>query len=329
MLSRVRRQPRHAAKRARRRRRQVHPSGCRCRISTCPGPICTCPGPHLHLPRLHVPRPRLRMPSSPIPAVVAFVARWRGGRATLSLERRRARTMLIGAIVFACIVLLTSFPIGGLLSQRSALSGTAHELTTVKAENEVLARQVADLSNPATVNDLARQDYGFVPKGQRVYDILPSLEPVAARALAASGQVPLNGPPVVPGSARSQALIGVVAPAGRRARPSRPRAPGTVRRDGAARRRQRPLRPSPTATGGGWSGAWSSGTDHVLRTRSASPIGRRWPVCSGARPAGALHRGRAPPRRDAGGHRERPAARRRAAHAHPVLAGRRRGAATP
>jgi cell division protein FtsB len=129
----------------------------------------------------------------------------------MSLERRRARTMLMGAIVFACVVLLTSFPIGGLLSQRSALSGTAHELTTVKAENEVLSRQVADLSNPATVNDLARQDYGFVPKGQRVYDILPSSSP-SRSALAASGQVPLDGPPVVPGSARSQALIGVVAP---------------------------------------------------------------------------------------------------------------------
>jgi hypothetical protein len=121
--------------------------------------------------------------------------------------------MLMGAIVFACIVLLTSFPLGALLSQRSALSGTAHELTTVKAENEVLARQVADLSNPATVNDLARQDYGFVAKGQRVYDILPSSSPSRA-ASAASGQVPLNGPPVVPGSARSQALIGVVAQPG-------------------------------------------------------------------------------------------------------------------
>jgi len=32
--------------------------------------------------------------------------------------------------------------------------------------------------------------------------------------LTGSGQVPLDGPPVVPGSARSQALIGVVAPAG-------------------------------------------------------------------------------------------------------------------
>jgi len=164
------------------------------------------PRPRLHL---HVPRPRLRMPSSPVPALVAFVARWRGGRATLSLERRRARTLLIGAVVFALVVLLTSFPLGELLSQRSAISGTAHELSTVTAENESLARQVADLSNPSAINDLAREDYGFVPKGQRVYDILPSSSP-SGSALSA-GVLPLDAAPVVPGSARSQALIGIEA----------------------------------------------------------------------------------------------------------------------
>jgi cell division protein FtsB len=209
MLSRVRRQPLHAAKRARRHRPQLQ---MHLRV---PRPHVHVPRPHLHVPRphLHVPRPRLHKPSNPVPKVLAFVARWRGGREVLSLERRRARTMLLGAIGFAVVVLLTSFPLGGLLSQRSALSGTAHELSTVTAENETLARQVSALSEPSTVNDLARQDYGFVPKGQRVYDILPATS-ASGSAAAASGQVPLDEGPVVPGSARSQALIGVVAPAG-------------------------------------------------------------------------------------------------------------------
>ena len=221
MLTRVKRQPRHAAKR-RPRRRPVQLHGAEPRRHA-PGPAPRPRLPRLRVPRvqvprvparlLHLPRPRLRMPASPVPAAVAFVARWRGGRETLSLERRRARTLLVGAIVFACVVLLTSFPIGGLLSQRSALSGTARELATVKAQNEALSRQVSDLSHPATVNNLARHDYGFVPKGQRVYDILPSPS-ASGSAAAGSGQVPLAEPPVVPGSARSQALIGVVAPAG-------------------------------------------------------------------------------------------------------------------
>ncbi|MGD0381276.1 MAG: septum formation initiator family protein [Acidimicrobiales bacterium] len=173
------------------------------------------PRPHLPRLHLHVPRPRLhlRMPPSPVRALVAFVSRWRGGRATLSLESRRARSMLIGAIVLAGVVLLTSFPIEGLLTQRSALSGAAHELSTVQAENNSLARQVSDLRNPATVNAIARLDYGFVPKGQRVFDILPAPDPSGATS-SGSGQVPLSGPPVAPGSARSQALIGVTTPPG-------------------------------------------------------------------------------------------------------------------
>jgi len=119
--------------------------------------------------------------------------------------------MLCAAVGFALVVLGTSFPIEGLLSQRSALSSTAHELTTVKAQNQSLSRQVSALANPATVNGLARHDYGFVGKGQRAYDILPASSPSGSDT-SGSGQVPLGGPPVVPGSARSQALLGVPVP---------------------------------------------------------------------------------------------------------------------
>lgn len=210
MLSRVRRQPRHATKRAP-RRRQV-PEGRRAKLHLhlhLPKP----PLPKARLPHLRIPKPHLRLPSSPVPAVLALVRRWRGGQGTLSLERRRARTMLVGAIAVASVVLLTSFPLGAVLSQRSALSGTGHELSLVQAENESLARQVSDLANPGTLNGLARHDYGFVQKGQRAYDVLPSSSP-SGTALSASNQVPLGGPPVVPGSPRSQALIGIVAPLG-------------------------------------------------------------------------------------------------------------------
>jgi cell division protein FtsB len=119
--------------------------------------------------------------------------------------------MLVAAVVFALIVLGTSFPIEGLLSQRSALSSTAHELTTVEAQNDSLSRQVSALANPATVNGLARHDYGFVGAGQRAYDILPASSP-SGSLLSGSGQVPLGGSPVVPGSARSQALLGILVP---------------------------------------------------------------------------------------------------------------------
>jgi cell division protein FtsB len=207
---RVKRRPLHAAKRARRRRLQLMP---RSQL----------------MPRLQLPmdtdrrarlgaklRARLPKPSSPVPALLALVSRWRSRRAALSLEHRRARTVLASAIVLAALILLTSFPLAGVLSQRSALSSTARQLNAVQAENQSLGRQASQLAAPSTLNDLARHDFGFVPKGQRAYNVLPSSSPSGSGSSSSLGpdQVPLNGPPVVPGSARSQALIGVAAAGG-------------------------------------------------------------------------------------------------------------------
>ena len=200
MLSRVRRRPLHAAKRMPRARQHLH---VHVRL-----PLTRLPHPHLRVPRPHLP-----MPSSPVPVVKGFMARWRARRADMTLERRRAHTMVGATVVFVAVVLLTSFPLSAVLSQRSALSGTAHQLATVQAQNRSLARQVSELANPAAINGLARHDYGFVAKGQRAYDILPASSP-SGSVLPGSGQVPLSGPPVVPGSARSQALTGIVGSAG-------------------------------------------------------------------------------------------------------------------
>ena len=134
MLSRVKRRPLHAAKRAPRVRPHLHVHL----------PLTRVPRPHLH-----IPRPHLHVPSSPVPVMVGAVARWRARRADMSLERRRARTIVGATVVFVCIVLLTSFPLSGVLSQRSALSGTAHQLATVEAQNRALARQVSALADPA------------------------------------------------------------------------------------------------------------------------------------------------------------------------------------
>jgi cell division protein FtsB len=148
----------------------------------------------------------------PATAWRVVLAWWKQRRATLSLQQRRARALVGGAVLVASLVLLTSFPISGLLSQRSAISGTAQEITTLQNQNAALASQASALANPSTVNNLARHDYGFVRNGQRAYNVLPS-STGSGSGSSESGQVPLNGPPVVPGSARSQALVGVVAPA--------------------------------------------------------------------------------------------------------------------
>jgi len=135
---------------------------------------------------------------------------WPRDGSTRSLERRRARAMVAAAVALAAVVLLTSFPVAEVLSQRSALSSTARQLSTVQSENETLARQAAALANTSTVEGLARHDFGFVRAGQRAYDILPGSG--TSPGVSGPDHVPLNGPPVVPGSSRSQALMGIVAP---------------------------------------------------------------------------------------------------------------------
>jgi hypothetical protein len=130
---------------------------------------------------------------------------------SLTPERQRTHALVGGAVTFAAVVLLTSFPLGELLSQGSALSSTAHGLDTVQQENRVLAGQAAALSNPSAVDNLARRVYGLVPRGQRAFDVLPPS--TASAASSKSGEVPLDEGPVAPGSSRSQTLVGVVAPA--------------------------------------------------------------------------------------------------------------------
>ena len=103
----------------------------------------------------------------------------------------------------------------------------------MQAENESLGRQASQLAAPATLNDLARHDFGFVPKGQRAYDVLPSSSPLGSGSSGSLGpdQVPLNGPPVVPGSA---ALAGAHRCRRRRGRAGDRAADGTSGATGSA-----------------------------------------------------------------------------------------------
>ncbi len=126
-----------------------------------------------------------------------------------TLQRRRARAVLLGAALFAVVVLATSMPIGNLLSQRQQLRSSSAELARLHAENSLLSHEAHQLSNTATVDALARSVYGLVPPGSKAYDILPASSASGSTSPAAGNAVPLEGPPVVPGSKESQALLGV------------------------------------------------------------------------------------------------------------------------
>jgi hypothetical protein len=114
-------------------------------------------------------------------------------------------------MLFAGAVLLTGLPVSALLAQHRQLASTAAGLRQLQAADSSLTAQSRRLSDSGTVSGLARSDYGLVPPGQKAYVILPP-PGASAAAVAGSGHVPLQGPPVVPGSAQSQALLGVGAP---------------------------------------------------------------------------------------------------------------------
>ena len=143
-------------------------------------------------------------------------------RPPLTLQQRRARALLGGSALFALIVLATSFPIGTLLSQHSALASSSGEVARLSAVDRSLTRQLAQLSDPATVAGIARIDFGLVPKGARAYVVLP---PALTAADAKSQPSALSGAPVVPDSARvgGPHRAQSVGPAARRHAPRRAR----------------------------------------------------------------------------------------------------------
>ncbi len=124
------------------------------------------------------------------------------------MQRRRARALLMAAVLFAAIVLLSALPWSTLLKQGSQLTTDSAEVSQLQAENRELAAQARQLANGSTQTALARQDYGLVKPGQTAYDILPPPGSTPSNATQ-SGHVPLNEPPVVPGSRRSEELLGV------------------------------------------------------------------------------------------------------------------------
>jgi cell division protein FtsB len=158
------------------------------------------------LPRLSLPRPALPKVTLPGPSLLR---RWRERRPASGqrpVERRRARALLLAAVLFCGIVLLSALPWSTLLNERSQLSSASAEVLALRAENRALADQARQLSNTSIQTALARQDYGLVHPGQTAYDILPPPGTTSSNAVA-SGHVPLDEAPVVPGSRRSQELL--------------------------------------------------------------------------------------------------------------------------
>ena len=91
-----------------------------------------------------------------------------------AIRRRRARIIWAVCGAFCLLVLLTSFPARALLQQRSAINASSAELDRLTAGNKELQSEATELSNPANIAALARNDYDMVSPGETAYDVLPS-----------------------------------------------------------------------------------------------------------------------------------------------------------
>jgi cell division protein FtsB len=95
-------------------------------------------------------------------------------RAPPSPLLRRRRFIVVASAAFATLVLGTSFPASGLLSDHRQLAATNAAALNLRAENKALAQERQQLNSKAEIHSLARQDYQLVDPGQTAYNVLPT-----------------------------------------------------------------------------------------------------------------------------------------------------------
>jgi cell division protein FtsB len=96
--------------------------------------------------------------------------------------------MLVGAAVLAAVIMFAWFPVGSLLSQRSNLTGTESELSSLHKQDAALAQEKKSLSEAGEIGRIAREQYQLVSPGQQAYEVLPP-------SGAASSGTPYSGDP--------------------------------------------------------------------------------------------------------------------------------------
>jgi cell division protein FtsB len=124
------------------------------------------------------------------------------GRARLTrIGGQGQRIPVALAALVALVILGTSFPFSGLLSQHRQLSSTAAQLRSVQDENRLLAEQQQQLDTQTDIDRLARQYYQMVLPGQTLFDVLPPSGLASARSGGSTPGDPGSQPLVDPSKA--------------------------------------------------------------------------------------------------------------------------------
>jgi cell division protein FtsB len=98
----------------------------------------------------------------------------------------RARLFCVVAVLIAAGILVTNFPLGTLLHEQATVQGESARLASLRAANEKLSLEVRALDEPATIGQIAHEEYGLVTPGARPIVVLP-----ASAGSGSSGRDPL------------------------------------------------------------------------------------------------------------------------------------------
>lgn len=152
-------------------------------------------------------------------------ARRQTPRARASDATRRARLVLVGAVVVSAVVLVAWFPASSLFHQRSDLASAQAQLDTLHSQDAALAQEKKNLNDSAEIGRIAREQYQLVSPGQQAYEVLPPTGSTASGTPYA-GDPGSNGP-VTPSAAAELPPGGVTTTTSTPPSPSTTGAPGT------------------------------------------------------------------------------------------------------
>ena len=102
--------------------------------------------------------------------------------ATMSMRapRRRLLWIVLAAVTVIGALFIGVYPTRTYLSQRSALQKAQHQLTVLDNENAKLDQEAADLNTDSRIEQLARERYNLVRRGEEAFAILPAPPPKIA-----------------------------------------------------------------------------------------------------------------------------------------------------
>ena len=115
-----------------------------------------------------------------------------------SRDGRRAKVLLIGAVVLSAVILTAWFPASALYRQRASLAEANSQLVQLHQQDAALSQERKNLSDTAAIGRIARQQYQLVSPGQQAFEVLPPAG--TAPANSPYGGDPGSSAPVAPSS---------------------------------------------------------------------------------------------------------------------------------